>query len=510
MTFYSAVSRFLLVVLIMLAMTPPATFAASGGQPQAVVATRGTVAIGEELEFDATRSFNPFAERPIVFNWDFGDGSFVSGEKVAHVYQQPGTYEAQLTLRVGDEIDTVSFPVLVYERAILFVVGDAAREQQVQTLAASVRDQNIFLDFTRGINPREGFLAEEGAIAAALQEKLETLKSATTIVLWADGGDGLNGLTKFAQQLNPPLDFSTKRVVVITDDNIDTLARIARGTFAALQPQQILLTESDALRDTVLIAPDADLGAKLAEQAILYRTVDSGLAKFSLTAPLAFLVNYLISEGIPASAILLVLLLPVIATLVAFIKQVVGLTTFGVYTPSVLTLSFLTIGLKLGLVVLLVIVLVSVATRKLLKHYRLAYTPRLAIVLTTVSLAILAAIALLTWLAPLGNYPRIADLITAAIFPMLIMSTLAEKFVSIQTEKGSRSAVQMFLEVTFIAVACYLVVGEWRYLQTLMLATPEVIFLFLLADILLGRFTGLRLTEYFRFHDVLKKAKEEE
>jgi len=237
--------------------------------------------------------------------------------------------------------------------------------------------------------------------------------------------------------------------------------------------------------------------------------IDSGLEKFSITAPLAFFVNYLVANGIPASAILLVLLLPVIATLVAFFKQVIGITTFGVYTPSVLTLSFLAVGLKLGLVVLFVVVLASILIRKILKRYRLAYTPRLAIVLTFVSLAILAAIVSLTWLAPFGEYYRISDLIAASIFPMLIMSTLAEKFVSIQTEKGSGSAIHMFAELIFVSVACYFIVGEWSYLQTLMLSRPEVIFLFLVANIILGRFTGLRLTEYIRFRDVIKKAEEE-
>ena len=151
----------------------------------------------------------------------------------------------------------------------------------------------------------------------------------------------------------------------------------------------------------------------------------------------------------------------------------------------------------------------SILIRKILRRYRLAYTPRLAIVLTFVSFAIFGSIVLLVWLAPFGEYFRAADLITASIFPMLIMSTLAEKLVSIQTEKGAMNAVRTFAELFFVSLGCYFVVGEWSYFQILMLAHPEIIFLFLLADVALGRFTGLRITEYIRFREVIKKAEEE-
>ncbi|MCK5471851.1 PKD domain-containing protein [Candidatus Gracilibacteria bacterium] len=476
---------------------------------QAVISAREAVAAETEIGFSAAYSFNPFPERPEVFSWNFGDGSMATGEEVIHIFREAGIYEVRLTMRVGSESDEMSFPLLVFEKSILLLTDSTARESKIAMLAKTAREQNIFLDTAWGVGNHAGFFAEENAIAAALQEKFETLCETDLIILWTRGEDGLIGLASFAQKLNPPLDFSSKEIVAITGGSLDSFARIARGSFATLQPREILLTRSDALRDTVLTENPAELSAVLEQQAIPFRTIDSGLEKFSFTAPLSFLVNYLVSEGIPSSVILLVLMLPVIATFVAFLKQVVGITTFGVYTPSVLTLSFLAIGLKLGIIVLFVVVAASILIRKILSRYRLAYTPRLAIVLTFVSFAIFGAIVLLTWLAPFGEYFRMADLIAASIFPMLIMSTLAEKFVSIQTEKGARSAIRMFTELLLVSLACYLIVGEWGYFQTLMLAYPEIIFLFLLADVILGKFTGLRITEYIRFREVIKRAEEE-
>ncbi|MFA6458422.1 MAG: 7TM domain-containing protein [Patescibacteria group bacterium] len=476
---------------------------------QAVISADETAALGANAEFSAAHSLNLFPERPAVFTWNFGDGTTGSGETVTHAFTKPGIFKITLAMRVGKETAETSFEFFVFARSALLLTDSRTYEDKIAALSGAAREQNIFLDTAWGVEDQVGFFAGENALTAALQARFEALRSTNLIILWTRGSEGLNSLASFAQKLNPPLDFSAKEIVVISDGNLDSLARIARGNFAALAPREILLTRSDALREILLTDDIATLAQKLELQAIPLQVIDSGLEAFKITAPLSFLVNYLVASGIPASVILLVLMLPVIATLVAFLKQVVGVTTLGVYTPSVLTLAFLAIGWKLGIIVLCVVVFASVLIRKILRRYRLAYTPRLAIVLSFVALAIFAAIVLMTWLAPLGSYYRVADLIAASIFPMLIMSTLAEKFVSIQSEKGSRSAIRMLSELLLVSLACYLVVGQWSGFQTLMLAHPEIIFLFIAGDVLLAKFTGLRITEYVRFRELLQKEEEE-
>jgi hypothetical protein len=491
--FKKIISRLLLAIFLFSFCLPvfaaeienPAELKPAAGQLQAVISANESVASEAEINFSAEYSLNPFPERPAVFSWNFGDGSTGVGAEQSHTFRSAGIYEIKLKMQVGSETDSASFPLFVFERSILLLTDSYSREIKIAQLAEAAKERNIFLDTAWGVGNQSGFFAEENAITTALQEKFTTLRDTNSIILWARGGD------------------------VIAEGNLDSLVRIARGNFAVLQPREIIITRAEALRDVILSANSTELKASLESQAIPFRSVDSGLEKFSFKAPLSFLVNYLISEGIPPSVILLVLMLPVIATLVAFLKQVVGITTFGVYTPSVLTLSFLAIGLKLGIAILFVVVFASILIRRILRRYRLAYTPRLAIVLTFVSFAIFASIVLLTWLAPFGQYFRVADLIAASIFPMLIMSTLAEKFVSVQSEKGASSAIRMFAELLFVSLVCYFVVGEWSYLRTAMLAHSEIIFLFLLVDVMLGKFTGLRITEYIRFREVINKAEEE-
>ena len=53
------------------------------------------------------------------------------------------------------------------------------------------------------------------------------------------------------------------------------------------------------------------------------------------------LIAFFIEQGVPEQTVLLLLMLPLIATLVAFFRQVIGIKAFGIYTPSIITFALL-------------------------------------------------------------------------------------------------------------------------------------------------------------------------
>lgn len=472
----------------------------------AVFATQEQVRVGAEITFDAAHSQNPFPEQPISYKWDFGDGTQATGISVQHSFPQTGTFEVTLQVKVGNNTAEHREPIFVFKHAVLVFGGNFSSEK-IEALVAAAREQKIFLKIINQKNSFTELLSSNNLFLANLHANAAAIQTAEKIILLENESKGLLELVKFSREVKPPLNFQNKKIILISEGDLAALAKLSRGIFNQINPQEILLTRPDALRKVISAAPQENLAEILTTQVIAFQQINSSLTEFNFWAPLTFLVNYLLSENIPPDVILLVLLLPFIAMIIAFFKQVVGLTTFGVFTPAMLTLSFLIIGLKLGIIVLIVVVLASISVRHVLKHYRLTYTSRLAIVLSIVALAIFMAIVFIAWLAP--DYFSVDDLIAASIFPMLVMSTLAEKFVLIQTEKGAVSAFRLFLEALLVSVVCYLVVGKWDLLRMLILTTPEIIGLVLLANVGLGRFTGLRLTEYVRFREVRKKAEEE-
>ena len=193
-------------------------------------------------------------------------------------------------------------------------------------------------------------------------------------------------------------------------------------------------------------------------------------------------------------------MLPIIATILTFLKQGIGITTFGLYTPAIVALSFLALGVQLGLLFLLIILTVGYATRAYLQRFRLLYIPKVAVILTMVSIVLLVILGVGTLLGL--SLPR------DTVFILLILSTLSESFLNLTTEEGWFSATIAIAETVFAALLCTMIV-QWSALQSILLAYPELTLLTILVNVFLGRWTGLRLVEYFRFREVFAHLQEE-
>ena len=208
--------------------------------------------------------------------------------------------------------------------------------------------------------------------------------------------------------------------------------------------------------------------------------------------------QYFLSLGLPQETLLYLVGLPVIATLIAFSRQIIGIKGFGIYTSLLIALAFLVVGLEYGLLTFVVLVLAGTVTRFAIKKLRLSYLPRMAIVLTVVALVLL----LMFWGASLLGFKSFLEI---SVFAVLIMITLVEKFISAQIDKGPKTAVLLTVETIFLAIISYFLLS-WSSFQQIIFSFPlSIVILSFLFNILLGKWTGLRLFEYWRFRDVLKK-----
>jgi len=79
-----------------------------------------------------------------------------------------------------------------------------------------------------------------------------------------------------------------------------------------------------------------------------------------------------------------------------------------------------------------------------------------------------------------------------------------EKFVAAQIEKGNKTAFILASETLFMSLVVYAIISS-RFLISLVLEYPWIVLLTIPLNIFLGKWTGLRITEYWRFRDVLKK-----
>lgn len=209
------------------------------------------------------------------------------------------------------------------------------------------------------------------------------------------------------------------------------------------------------------------------------------------------IIKFFLDAGLPFDTVILILMLPIITTFIAFLRQVVGIKAFGIYTPLIVTFAFLaTNGLKYGIAIFVAVILIGMIMRFILKPFRLLFLPRVAIMLTAVAIFILILLAL-------GGDLKRTGLASVSIFPILIMITIVEKFITVQIEKGNKVAILLAVETLVISVIGYFVASSVTIIRFIALY-PWVILFTIPINIILGKWTGLRLSEYLRFKEVIK------
>lgn len=216
------------------------------------------------------------------------------------------------------------------------------------------------------------------------------------------------------------------------------------------------------------------------------------VGSLGITNFLQHAIRYAVSQGVPANTIVLVLLFPLIALIVAAARHLIGLRGFGIYIPVVLSVAFVATGVVTGIGLFLVILTIGTYGMKLIKRLRMQYLPRMALLLWLVSLGVLATL----FLAPLLG---ISGLLTINIFPILILMLLAENFHEVQMGKSKREATELTIETLILALISAMLLSL-DFVQRFALLNPELLVLGVAGtNILVGKYVGLRLTEYLKF-----------
>ena len=206
-----------------------------------------------------------------------------------------------------------------------------------------------------------------------------------------------------------------------------------------------------------------------------------------------------IASGVPENTIILLLLLPIVATVIAATRQIIGIRGFGIFLPAALSITFVAIGPILGILLFTAIVIIStivrIITRKLI--LKLQYLPRMALILWFVSLGILGIL----FASP---YIKYGPLLNVSIFPVLVLTLLVEDFTKIQLGKSFKTAISLTGQTLVLALISYIFL-TYQPFQAFVLANPEItLTTTFVINIILGKYLGLRFMEYIRFRKLIK------
>ncbi len=206
------------------------------------------------------------------------------------------------------------------------------------------------------------------------------------------------------------------------------------------------------------------------------------------------------TQGLPNNEkhlVELLLLFPVAAMIIVIFRNLIGLTTFGTFTPALLGLAFRDWSAWPGMVAFVAVVFLGWFLRRGLDRFHLLHVPRVSVMLCLV-------VSLLTAFVIASHRLGLETSRHVSLFPLVILAGMIERLWTLEEEDGVRASSQTLLTTLFVAACVGLVIGRpaiGRFVTNF----PESVGLIAAAMMLLGRYTGYRLTELYRFRELLRE-----
>ncbi|MDX1588591.1 MAG: UUP1 family membrane protein [Oleiphilaceae bacterium] len=194
------------------------------------------------------------------------------------------------------------------------------------------------------------------------------------------------------------------------------------------------------------------------------------------------------------SMLKLLLLLPLGALVVAFMRIIIGVKTSGTFMPVLIALAFLQTSLVPGLIAFISIVSLGLLLRGYLSKLNLLLVARIATL-------IILVIFLTAMLTVLGHEMGFSVGMTITFFPMIIIAWTIERMSIIWEEQGSNEVMLQGAGSLLVATLAYGVM-QMDLMEHLTFNFPEIHLVILALTLLTGQYTGYKLSELYRFREM--------
>ncbi len=210
------------------------------------------------------------------------------------------------------------------------------------------------------------------------------------------------------------------------------------------------------------------------------------------------LLSLAVEKGVPENTIVLLLLLPLVATLVSFLHYIVGVSGYGIFMPTMVSVAMLATGLKTGLVLFVVILGSGLLSNRLLKKLKLHFWPARTITLLMIGVTTLITMSIAAGLGVL-------EVGKISIFPMLFMILLTEEFIRTQLAKSKKEAMRLTWGTLLLATIGTLTMRIQMFQDFVLRYPGWVILLVIVINVMVGSYSGIRMTEIKRFKGAIRK-----
>lgn len=185
------------------------------------------------------------------------------------------------------------------------------------------------------------------------------------------------------------------------------------------------------------------------------------------------------------------MIFPLAILVIVLMRNVIGIQTMGTFTPMLLAMSLVKTGFGPGLICFGVIITIGLLIRALLSKLNLLLVPR-------ISAVVIFVILIMQVMTIFGYRFSLEVALSAVFFPIIIMAWIIERASITWEEDGPVNAGKEIFNSLVVAVITYFIICN-EYIRHIMFAFNELNLVILFMVMLLGTYTGYRLTELKRF-----------
>lgn len=190
-----------------------------------------------------------------------------------------------------------------------------------------------------------------------------------------------------------------------------------------------------------------------------------------------------------------ILLVPFGALVVVMLRILAGLRTSGTFMPVLIALAFMETTLLAGLVMFILIVGMGLVIRSYLSSLNLLLVARISAVMIVV-------ILIMSFMSILSFKLGIKEVLTVTFFPMIILAWTIERMSILWEEEGAREVFIQGGGSLIVAVFAYFVMSD-SFVSHIAFNFPELLLVVLAFIIMLGRYSGYRISELIRFRSMV-------
>ena len=190
------------------------------------------------------------------------------------------------------------------------------------------------------------------------------------------------------------------------------------------------------------------------------------------------------------------MIFPLAILLVVIMRNVIGISTMGTFTPMLISMSLIKTGFISGLLCYGLIVILGLIIRTTLSRLNLLLVPR-------ISAVVIFVILIMQVLTVIGYRYDFGIMLSAAFFPIIITAWIIERASITWEEEGAKNATKQIINTSVVALFTYFVISN-KYILHFMYAFNEWNLVILFIVMLLGTYTGYRIVELKRFAPLIK------